>query len=745
MAEQQLQLVKLAGTVEDIVFHNEDTGFTVMQMSVEDELVTVVGETAGIAVGEEVAITGSWTTHPNYGSQLKAQLIERTLPSTANAILRYLSSGAIKGVGPAIAKKLVAAFGDDTMTVIEKEPERLTQVKGISESKARDIQQEYQRLYGIRSLMLYLSGCGIQAADAIKVWRKWGSPAIELIRQNPYCLCDDDIGLDFAEADRIAEEQGIAADSSCRVAAGMVYVLRHNSRSGHVCLPLEKLLALSGEFLSVEQTLVEDTLLNLREEGTLCLYQGESRRYVYLHDLYVAENYIAARLSLMLQLQSPAPPDLSKQVEQLEQRLGIQYDELQRRAVEQAVQSNVFILTGGPGTGKTTTLSGILELLRQQGKKVALAAPTGRAAKRMTELTGVEAKTIHRLLEVEPDRDKLSFKRNEKNPLPADVVIVDEMSMVDTIILDKLLRGMKLQCKLILVGDSDQLPSVSAGNVLKDLIESDMLPMVHLNRVFRQAAQSLIVTNAHAIVAGELPQLQKKDSDFFFLRRSQPLEVQELVVDLCARRLPGSYGFSPFWDIQIIVPGKQGPVGTIELNRRMQEALNPPDRQKAQATFLGRTLREGDKVMQIRNNYDVVCQTDQGEETTGIFNGDIGLIEMLDLASKTLLVRFDDRVAAYSFDDADQLELAYAITVHKSQGSEFPIVIMPVSWFPPVLATRHLLYTAVTRAKKVVVLVGQDGRVNAMVDNNRIVQRYSGLRARLAAFLSPELLSEPSW
>lgn len=725
MAERVLS--KLSGTVEDIVYYNDDSGFTVMSISVEDELITVVGETAGIGEGEEIALTGYYTSHPTYGSQFKAQIIERTLPSTANAILRYLASGAIKGVGPVLAKKMVAQFGDRTMEVIEQQPDTLTQVKGISPKKAQAISEEYVRLYGIRSLMLFLGSFGIQAAQSIKIWKQWGNVAMEVIRQNPYCLCGDAVGLDFAVADKMAEQFGMEQDSYCRVSAGITYVLRHNSQSGHVCLPLDKLAAMTAEFLQVSRTQVDETCLAMQEDGTVAYYENNRRVFVYLAELFAAESYIAGRISLMLQLQPPVVKEMSSEIDALEQRLGIAYDTLQRKAVEQAAHSNVFILTGGPGTGKTTTLNGILALLEGQGLKVALAAPTGRAAKRMTEVTGRESKTIHRLLEVEPFKETLTFKRNEKNPLPADVIIVDEMSMVDTLILDCLLRGMRLTCKLIMVGDSDQLPSVSAGNLLGDMIASDVVPMVHLDRVFRQAAQSLIVTNAHAIVAGELPELTKRDSDFFFMRREGALDTQTLTVDLCARRLPTAYKLSPLWDIQVIVPGKKGPAGTQELNRRLQEVINPPTPAKTEASFFGRTLREGDKVMQIRNNYDVVCKLDSGEESMGIFNGDIGVIEMMDIASKTILVRFDDRVAAYTFENVDQLELAYAITVHKSQGSEFEVVVMPLCGRHPKLHYRNLLYTGVTRARRLLVIAGNPETVAEMVANNRRTLRYTNL------------------
>ena len=727
------EMSKISGTVEDIVYHNEDNGFTVMTVAIGDELITVVGETPSIGEGEEILATGFYTSHATYGSQFKAQIIERTLPSTANAILRYLSSGAIKGVGPSIAKKLVGHFGDKTMEAMEKTPEKLTEVKGISPKKALLIAEEYQRLYGIRSLMIYLSGYGIQAAQAILIWKKWAGQSMELIKNNPYILCGDNIGVDFGKTDKMAEEFGIESDSYCRVSAGVLYILRHNSFNGHVCLPVDKLITMASEFLEVDISLVGQVVESMGEDNSIAIYNTGKKLYAYLVELYISESYIAGRAALMLQLQCPEKENLENKLDELESELGIHYDGLQRRAIAKAVSSNIFVLTGGPGTGKTTTVNGILSMLEKQGLKVVLAAPTGRAAKRMAEVTGRDAKTIHRLLEVEPGAQTLTFKRNEKNPLPADVIIVDEMSMVDTIILDCLLRGMKITAKLIMVGDCDQLPSVSAGNVLKDMIESDVVPTVHLNRVFRQAAESLIVTNAHAIVAGKTPDLQIKDNDFFFLKKLDIIQLQQLTVDLCTRRLPNSYGMSPLWDIQIIVPGKQGPVGTIELNKQLQQTLNPPSKEKIEASFYGRTLREGDKVMQFRNNYDIICKTDDGEESMGIFNGDIGIIDMIDIGSKTMLIRFDDKVAPYSFDNAEQLELAYAITVHKSQGSEFEAVVMPLGHKHPKLHYRNLLYTGVTRARRLLVMAGNPETVTHMIENNRRTLRYTNLKEMLIA------------
>lgn len=725
-------LEHLEGTVEGIVYFNEDTGFTVLDVSVEEELVTVTGTTEGVAEGEEISAEGRYESHPKYGQQFRAQVIQRTLPTSANAIYKYLASGAIKGIGPAIARRLVNAFGDRTLEVMEKEPERLSEVRGISRDKARTIGEEFARLFGIRAVMLFLTGCGLSPATAIRVWKRWGGTAMELIRDNPYVLCCDEIGVDFETADQIAlEKAGLAPECYKRLSAGVKHILRHNSRQGHTCLPRQFLEDTATQYLQIDRGLTQETIAEMERDNDLVDYRSGGKSWLYLPELYAAETTIAGRIALMLQLAPPPEGDWEARTDKLEATLKITYGRQQRRAIREAMENPIFILTGGPGTGKTTTLNGILTLLEEEGLKVALAAPTGRAAKRMTEVTGREAKTIHRLLEVEPFRETLTFKRNEKNPIPVDAIIVDEMSMVDTLILESLFRGMRLGCKLILVGDSDQLPSVSAGQVLGDLIASDCVPTVHLDEVFRQAAESLIVTNAHAIVGGELPQLDKKDKDFFFLARKDPRQVQELVADLCARRLPASYGFRPLWDIQVITPMKQGPLGTRELNAILQARLNPKDPQRSEFTALGRTLREGDKVMQIRNNYDILWESDSGQKGEGIFNGDIGVIDMIDPSSKTILVRFDDLVAPYTFDTADQLEHAYAITIHKSQGSEFEAVVMPLMGSHRNLHYRNLLYTGVTRAKRLLVMAGEKETVARMVRNDKRTKRFTNLRAML--------------
>ena len=725
MAEKEK--IKLRGTVETIVFRNEDTGFTVMDLAVEEELVTVVGEVLDIAEGEEVTVTGSYTTHGTYGTQFKAELYERVMPATSSAIRKYLASGAVRGVGPALSHRLVDRFGEKTLEIMENDPDRLAEVKGISPKKAREIGEAFRGLYGIRTAMIFLSGLDIDPAASIRIWKMWGTMTTQVIQENPYRLCCEQVGMEFEEADQIAARMGIPEDSPLRVKAALGYVLRRNAQNGHTCVPREKLLPITTEFLQCEGELVEQELELELEDGSLYLLDGEWGPCVYLPELFFAENYIAGRINLMLATQNPYPPDHQNSVELLEETMGITYAARQRSAVAQALSYNLFILTGGPGTGKTTTMAGILELLEQQGLKVALAAPTGRAAKRLAEVTGREARTIHRLLEIDPASPVHGFKHNEKNPLRCDAVIVDEMSMVDTLLFESLLRALKMSCKLILVGDPDQLPSVGAGNLLRDLIASERVATVHLNEIFRQAANSLIVTNAHAIVRGENPELDAKESDCFFLPRTSLDSAAATVADLVSRRLPSSYGYSPIADIQVLCPGRKGALGVEELNRRLQEVLNPADPNKGETSFMGRVFREGDKVMQIKNNYDIIWKSGD-TQGMGVFNGDIGVIDMLDRGSKSLRVRFDDKSALYSFEMLDQLEHAYAITIHKSQGCEFEAVIMPLWGAHRRLHYRNLLYTGVTRARRILVMVGQKSTVAGMVENNAKTSRYTNLR-----------------
>ena len=728
MDRQQAEV--LEGTVEDIVFHNEDTGFTVMEVAAGEALITVVGEAMGIQPGEELRLTGRYVSHPTYGTQFKAAVIERTIPATSGAILKYLSGGAIRGIGPALARRIVDAFGDDTLTIMEKEPQRLAEVRGITPKKAAEIAEEYARIFGIRAVMLFLSRYGIDAAVSIRVWKKWGAYAPSEIEKDPYILCARDIGVSFEKADEIARQLGFAPDSPERLCGGILYVLRHNTGNGHCCLPYEKLVKVSARMLEAEPEQMDDPLTMLAEREDIISDTVDGTVFIYLPEMYEAETYCAGRLMTALASSPPeAVRDYSREIDALEKKLGIRYASLQRKAIQAALGQSVVILTGGPGTGKTTALCGMIDLLEQEGLKVGLAAPTGRAAKRMTELTGRDAKTIHRLLEVDfgEENGRVKFRRNSRTPLPYDAVIVDEMSMVDIEIFASLMQALRLGSKLIMVGDPDQLPSVGPGNVLRDLIDSDVIPVIHLTEVFRQAAESLIVTSAHAIVAGEMPDLTVRDNDFFFLQKSSSEAVLQTVVDLCARRLPASYGYSPVRDIQVISPTRLGACGTAELCRKLQEVLNPQDGRKTEQKFGPGVFREGDKVMQIRNNYDIVYTRDDGEQGVGVYNGDIGTIEMIDRPSRSLHVRYDDRVAEYTFDMLDQLELAYAVTVHKSQGSEFDAVVMPVSGSRSKLFYRNLLYTAGTRAKKLLILVGQASAVAEMVHNDRKTLRYTNL------------------
>lgn len=731
---QKETLVQITGTVETIVYKNEETGFTVLELDKDGELITVVGELSAVGEGEILTLHGSFRTHPSYGTQFKAVAAQQKLPSSAAAILRYLSSGAVKGIGPVLASRMVAEFGDDTLQVLENEPDRLSCIQGISPAKCEKLKEELGRMFGMRSIMLFLSQFGIDSSTSVSVWKRWGTMSKRMIEENPYLLCCEEIGMEFDQCEAIAKKLGIPPDSSYRIEAALQFVLRHNLYNGHTCLPLDKLLPTAGALLNQNQTMIEKSIEILLRRKELNIVDVNGRDYVYLPEYLEAERFIASRVRFMLSAdESCAPKAKEKEkIEALQQKNGISYASLQKEAIEQAISHHLFILTGGPGTGKTTTINAIIELLEEGGNQVALCAPTGRAAKRMSEVTGKDAKTIHRLLEVDfANPSSLQFKRNEKNPLPYDAVIVDETSMVDIPLMRSLICALKLRCRLILVGDSDQLPSVGPGNVLRDFIESECIPQVRLTEIFRQAQKSLIVTNAHAIVHGQMPELKKHDNDFFFLKRERAEQIKSTVLDLVSSRLPKSYGYSPTADIQVIVPTRIGAVGANNLNQSLQERLNPPAPNKGEFESNGRKFRVGDKVMQIKNNYDILWQKDNGEEGMGVYNGDIGFIESIDRPTKTLLIRFDDRVAEYLFEMAPELELAYAITVHKSQGSEFEAVVMPLTSYKSKMHYRNLLYTAVTRAKSRLILLGQEKTIAEMIANNRKTVRYTNLKEML--------------
>ena len=729
---QKETLVQITGTVETIVYKNEETGFTVLELDKDGELITVVGELSTVGEGEILTLHGSFRTHPSYGTQFKAVAAQQKLPSSAAAILRYLSSGAIKGIGPVLASRMVAEFGDDTLQVLENEPDRLSCIQGISPAKCEKLKEELGRMFGMRSIMLFLSQFGIDSSTSVSIWKRWGTMSKRMIEENPYLLCCEEIGMEFDQCEAIAKKLGIPPDSSYRIEAALQFVLRHNLYNGHTCLPLDKLLPTAGALLDQNQTMIEKSMELLLRRKELNIVDVNGRDYVYLPEYLEAERFIASRVRFMLSADESCVPKAKEKIEALQQKNGISYASLQKEAIEQAISHHLFILTGGPGTGKTTTINAIIELLEEGGNQVALCAPTGRAAKRMSEVTGKDAKTIHRLLEVDfANPSSLQFKRNEKNPLPYDAVIVDETSMVDIPLMRSLICALKLRCRLILVGDSDQLPSVGPGNVLRDFIESDCIPQVRLTEIFRQAQKSLIVTNAHAIVHGQMPELKKHDNDFFFLKRERAEQIKSTTLDLVSSRLPKSYGYSPTADIQVIVPTRIGAVGANNLNQSLQERLNPPAPNKSEFENNGRKFRTGDKVMQIKNNYDILWQRDNGEEGMGVYNGDIGFIESIDRPTKTLLIRFDDRVAEYLFEMAPELELAYAITVHKSQGSEFEAVVMPLTSYKSKMHYRNLLYTAVTRAKSRLILLGQEKTIAEMIANNRKTVRYTNLKEML--------------
>ena len=730
----QDELERLVGSVERVTFHNAQNGFTVLELRTPGETVTVVGVMPQVAAGEELEVMGRYDFHDTYGPQFKAELCERAMPSTAAAILRYLTSGAIKGIGPATARRLVDRFGADTLRILEKEPERLREIKSISADKARKLSEEYGRQFGVREVMLFFSRFGLTPDQSLAAFKRYGAAAVDHVKKDPYLLCGDGIRLSFEKADTIAESMGFDKNDPCRVEAGVEYVLRHNLGNGHTCIPREKLLPVAAGLLGCDPAAVDEACDRLVVAHRLILKEMGERPFLFLPQWFEAEQYCAQRLAMMLRFPPERETAAEEDIDRVETEWGITYAAQQRQAIRAAVEKGLLILTGGPGTGKTTTLKAIIRLLEDRKLEISLAAPTGRAAKRMTELTGREAKTIHRLLEVSwGEDDRQSFQRDEKNPLDCDALIVDELSMVDAGLFENLLRSLRLGCRLILVGDSDQLPSVGAGNVLHDLLEADVLPTVRLTEVFRQAMESLIVTNAHDIVQGKYPVLDSKDNDFFLLSQPNPFLAARTVADLSASRLPKAYGFDPLSDIQVLCPSRKLEMGTVSLNNALQARLNPPEPKRAEMTRKGFTLRQGDRVMQIKNNYDIAWTKADGDAGSGVFNGDVGILESLDPLSGTLTVRFDDRLALYTGDEIDQLELAYAMTIHKSQGSEFPCVILPLLDIPPKLCYRNLLYTAVTRARQLLVIVGAGRVVTAMVDNDRRTRRYTALRPMLEA------------
>ncbi len=721
----------LSGQVERITYRNEQNGWTVLDLAVDKEIHKVVGILPLCHAGDRVVVQGRWGHHATFGVRFEAESYERKQPVGAEAILRYLAAGSIKGIGPATAAAVVDKFGDDTLRILEEEPEKLALVRGISRRRAEEIGRFYAEQFGLREVMLTFSRYQLTPHEALRCWKRWGAATLDRVRENPYLLCSAGLRISFERADAMCMAIGGDAESPHRIGAGIVYVLRHNMQNGHTCLPADKLVPAVAQMLQVELELTQRILDEQIGNCDLKECYINDRRFVFLPAVYQAEKYAAKRIRRMsAPAVDTADTVLDRRIDKLEKQDKITYAPRQREAIKAVLTGQSLVLTGGPGTGKTTTLKAMITLLEKAGQTVLLAAPTGRAAKRMEELTGREAKTLHRLLEVQWDEeDTPYFARNEENPLEVDVLVIDEMSMVDSMLFESVLRALRAKSRLILVGDVEQLPAVGIGCVLQDLIRSGAMPVVQLTDIFRQAMSSRIVTNAHRIVNGDMPQFDNQpDSDCFFMLRPTERDTVATVVELCAKRLPAKYEQSVFDGIQILCPGRKGGVGTKELNRLLQETINPPSPAREEITVEGGTLlRVGDKVMHTRNNYDITWVKDDDEVGSGVFNGDIGRLEEIDRREETLKVRYDDRVALYTREDAADLEPAYATTVHKSQGSEFDIVVLPLFRTMPLLCYRNLLYTAVTRAKTLLIIVGDGNTVEMMVKNDRRVLRFSAL------------------
>ena len=724
----------IEGTVESVIYQNQENGYTVLRLDGgEGQTLTVVGCMPGVAPGEGIAVEGTWTRHASYGEQFKAEAVERRTPAGTKAIFDYLSSGAVKGIGAATARRMVEEFGEETLTVLEEHPERLTQIRGITRKKALAMGENFRLQMGMRRLLEFLGEHEVPLQLAMPLYRKYGDRALEIIRGNPYLLVDGELGVEFSTADKLALSMGMEGDDPQRIEAGLLFELAHNLDNGHAFLPRRKLLPATAQLIELEgeTEALEDALEALLERGEVIQETVANEEAVYLHDLYEAEQYVAFRLSEMARGEQVPPAGLDGLIDRIQAEQGIVYAPQQRQAVELAAASQVMLLTGGPGTGKTTSLRGVLALFDQLGLETALAAPTGRAAKRLGELCGMEAATIHRLLETQydPRSGRLVFARDEDDPLRADAVIVDETSMVDILLMRGLLSALRPECRLILVGDPDQLPSVGPGNLFSDLIRSGVVPMVRLTEIFRQAAESAIVRNAHGVNRGELPDLRDNKHDFFFLRRKDPARAAETIVELVQTRLPNNMGI-PSEQIQVLSPTRKRVTGTAALNRAIQEAVNPPAPDRPERRFGEYVFRQGDRVMQVRNNYDVIWK-DGLTTGMGVFNGDIGRIVEVDNRSELITVDFEGRLVEYTPDMLGELEPAYAITVHKAQGSEYRAVILSVSDGAPVLLTRGVLYTAITRARELLILVGDEDVVARMTANDRQQRRYSGLRWRL--------------
>ena len=735
-ARDNYGLEKLEGTVEQIIYSNEENGYTVCDMSTEDDVITACGIMPMLNEGDTLCVYGKWVHNAKYGRQFSVEQYERTMPADTDSILRYLSSRAIKGIGPKIAVRIVEAFGEDSFDVIENHPDWLADsIKGVSRKMAYAASESFKEQSGVRSAMMFFRDY-FGAATTVRIYKKWGSASVDVAKKNPYRLCNEIDGIGFERADALAAGIGMQNDNFDRIMSGLYYVLQRNAgQNGHVCLPRQKLCDSASELLGVSTEVCDKGISELlRTEKLKYLLDDEGVQLIYTKYDFDDEKYIAQKLVMLDKIcASVDVRDIDRFISGEEERLGLSYASLQKEAIRDALRYGVMILTGGPGTGKTTVVRALMRIFERMDFSVALCAPTGRAAKRLSEATSSEAKTIHRLLEMSYEGEgRPTFKRNEFDLLDEDVIIVDEASMVDNALMSALLKAIKAGARIIIIGDSDQLPSVGAGNVLRDIIESERFATVCLTEIFRQAEESLIIRNAHAINRGEMPALSVKDNDFFYLRRGDDRQIAMTVTELCRDRLPKAYGEMAKGGLQVICASRKGEAGTENLNIILQNALNPAHRAKREYKFRERIFREGDRVMQTRNNYDLVWErTTDGKEGNGIFNGDIGVISSIEASDGYIEMIFDERKVVYDISLLDDIEHAYAITVHKSQGSEYPIVVMPMCSAAYMLHTRNLLYTAVTRAQKMVVLVGREDIIAEMVNNNHQTVRYTGLARRL--------------
>jgi exodeoxyribonuclease V alpha subunit len=740
----------LKGTVIETIFRNDENGYTVALMEADNDIVTITGVFGTDVTSETLEVYGKKVKHPKYGEQFQVEIYNTVLPSSLDQIEGYLGSGMIKGIGKYTAKKIVELFKEDTFDIIQKHPERLTEIEGIGEKKAEMIAKSFSEQADIKEIMMFLQSHEISPGYSVKIFKQYGKNTIKTIAENPYRLSEDIYGIGFRLADKIAESLGVEKVSPYRISSGVKYVLAEYATRGHAYVPYNMLLDSTVSLLEINDDSVEDEISNMAFTDKIHIETINNERVVYYLPYYMAEVNVCKELINLAGVdfnmdEVNAAPFLKS----IEEESSITLSLRQREAVIQSIINGVTVITGGPGTGKTTIILSIIKIFENMYKKVLLCAPTGRAAKRITESTDREAKTIHRMLEYAfgEDESDLAFNKNENSPLDCDVVIVDEMSMVDILLMNNLLKAIKRGTRLILVGDVDQLPSVGAGNVLSDIINSNTIKTIRLDTIFRQSAGSMIVQNAHLINKGSMPVYNKKDTDFFFMRENSSRDIVNLIVDLYNSRLPLKYNLNPIKDIQVLSPMKKGDAGVIELNKKLQAAINPPSKLKKEKSFGKYVFRVGDKVMQVKNNYQTEWKIIRDGNTVtgeGIYNGDMGYIIFIDETEQELIVQFDEeREVAYPFSQMDELILAYATTVHKSQGSEFPVVIMPIVWGPPMLLTRNLFYTAITRARQLVVLVGIEKYMQDMILNNKIDRRYSALDYRLSsAFSTYRLLSE---